>query len=89
MLHTDTFTLLSHQSYEDWQPIAIIPLPTKSNIKDRIVNMFVEWKYDENEESNRHLYIRQIDAIVDDLYNEGYYEDDVDKFKIEQVPFFE
>ena len=40
--------------------------------------------YDENEES-----VRQIDTIVDDLYNEGYYEDDVDKFKIEQVPFFE
>lgn len=84
MLHTDTFTLLSHQSDEEWQPIAIIPLPTKSNIKDRIVNMFIEWEYDENEES-----VRQIDTIVDDLYNEGYYEDDVDKFKIEQVPFFE
>ncbi len=84
MLHTDTFTLLSHQSDEEWQPIAIIPLPAKSNIKDRIVNMFVEWEYDENEES-----VRQIDTIVDDLYNEGYYEDDVDKFKIEQVPFFE
>jgi hypothetical protein len=84
MLHTDTFTILFHQADEDWIPIAIIPLPTKTNIRDRIVSLFLEWEYDENEET-----IKQIDKIVDDLYNDEYYEDDVDKFKIEQVPFYE
>lgn len=84
MRHTETFTVLFHQADEDWETIAIIPFPTKTNLRDRITSMFIDWEYDETEDT-----IKQIDYIVDSLYNDGYYEDDVDRFKIETVPFYE
>ena len=83
MKHIDNYIVLFHQDDEDWDAISIFQSADKQSIKEQIVRMFVEWEYDESEDT-----INLIDNIVDDLYGDNYYEDDVFKFKIESVPFF-
>lgn len=83
MKHIDNYVVLFHQDDEDWDTISIFQSADKKSLKEQIVRLFIEWEYDESEET-----LSLIDNIVDALYGDNYYEDDEFKFKIESVPFF-
>jgi hypothetical protein len=84
MKHIDDYIVIFHQKDEEWECIAIIESATKNAIREQIVRLYNLWGYDDNEDA-----IKEINDVVDGLYTEGYCETDVDKFKIENVPFYQ
>lgn len=85
MKHIDNYSVILHKrDGEDYETIAILIIATRENIRQVIVNCFLEWMYDENEET-----IKQIDRITDCLYGDSHYIDEFDEFKMEETPFFE
>lgn len=85
MKHIDNYSVILHKrDGEDYETIAILMTATKKNIKQVIVNCFLEWMYDENEET-----MKLLDRIVDSLYGDNHYIDEFDEFKMESAPYYE
>lgn len=84
MKHIGDYIVICHQKDEEWETIAIIKELTKNAIREQIVRLYDLWGYDDNEDV-----IKEINYIVDGLFNEEYFETDADKFKIESTPFYE
>jgi hypothetical protein len=85
MKHIDNYSVILHKKENgEYETIAILTSATKENIRYVIVNCFIEWCYDEDENS-----LKTLDNIVESLYGDNYYEDEFDVFKMEETPFFE
>lgn len=83
MKHIEDYAVFFHQKDEEWESIAIIK-NTINGIREQITRLYDLWGYDDNEDV-----IKEINDIVNGLSEEGYFETEVDKFKIEIVPFYE
>lgn len=83
MKHIEDYAVFFHQKDEEWEAIAIIK-NTINGIRAQITRLYDLWGYDNNEDV-----VKEINDIVNGLSEEGYFETEVDKFKIEIVPFYE
>ena len=82
MVHKTDYIVLFHQDDNDWETISIFERNDRESLKEQVTMQMVEWDYNINE------FNTLIDNIVEDLYNDNYYEDECFKFKTELVPFY-
>jgi hypothetical protein len=82
MKHTTDYIVLFYQDDNDWETISIFERNDRESLKEQVTIQMNEWDYNINELNTL------IDNIVEDLYNDNYYEDDMFKFKTELVAFY-